>query len=118
LNSFAERFVRSAKEECMDRMIFFSEAALWRATQEFLAHYLRERNHQGLEIGCLFFMTNRKTQDQSNAINASLAASGATPARAYPLWDGSESVADYAKKVNLRPRKRSISATALRWNWC
>jgi len=32
-----------------------------------------------------------------------LAASEATPA--YPLWDGHESVADYAKKVNLPPTK-------------
>ncbi len=33
----------------------------------------------------------------------SLAASEAAPA--YPLWDGVESVADYAKKVNLPPTK-------------
>jgi len=29
-------------------MIFVSEAALWRAASEFLAHYHGERNHQGL----------------------------------------------------------------------
>jgi len=39
LNSYAERFVRSAKGECLERMIFFSEAAIWRAASEFLAHY-------------------------------------------------------------------------------
>jgi len=49
LNSYAERWVRSAKEECLERMIFFSEAALWRAAQNFLEHYHRERNHQGLD---------------------------------------------------------------------
>ncbi len=35
------------------------------------------------------------------AFAASLSA--AEPARAFPLWDGVESVADYAKRVNLPP---------------
>jgi transposase InsO family protein len=47
-NAFAERFVRTIKSECLDRMIFFGEASLVRAQREFLAHYLGERNHQGL----------------------------------------------------------------------
>jgi len=49
LNAFAERFVRSIKEGCLDKMIFFGERALQRAITEFLAHYHQERNHQGLE---------------------------------------------------------------------
>ncbi len=49
LNSYAERFVRTIKEECLARMIFFSEASLRRAIHEFVEHYHRERNHQGLE---------------------------------------------------------------------
>jgi len=48
LNAWAERFVRSIKEECLDRMIFFGERALRRAIREYIAHYHRERNHQGL----------------------------------------------------------------------
>ena len=48
LNAWAERFVRSIKEECLDRMIFFGERALRRAIREYLAHYHRERNHQGV----------------------------------------------------------------------
>jgi transposase InsO family protein len=48
LNAYAERFVRSIKDECLDRMIFFGERSLWRATREFAAHYHAERNHQGL----------------------------------------------------------------------
>ena len=36
---------------------------------------------------------------------ASLSASESAPAHAYPLWDNHESVADYAKKVNLPPTK-------------
>ena len=43
------QFVRSIKESCLDRMILFGERSLRRASREFLAHYHRERNHQGLD---------------------------------------------------------------------
>jgi transposase InsO family protein len=46
LNAYAERFVRSIKEECLD--VFVGQASLHRAVTEFVAHYHRERNHQGL----------------------------------------------------------------------
>ena len=49
LNAFAERFVRSIKEECLDQMIFFSEKSLRYAITEYVAHYHGERNHQGLD---------------------------------------------------------------------
>ena len=49
LNAFAERFVRSIKEECLSRMIFFGPASLQHAIRQFMAHYHTERNHQGLE---------------------------------------------------------------------
>jgi transposase InsO family protein len=49
LNAFAERFVRSIKEECLSRMIFFGPASLQHAVRQFIAHYHTERNHQGLE---------------------------------------------------------------------
>ena len=48
LNSYAERFVRSIKEECLSRMIFFGRASLRHAITQYLSHYHRERNHQGL----------------------------------------------------------------------
>ena len=48
LNSQIERFVRSIKEECLHRLIFFGESMLRRAVGEFLAHYHGERNHQGM----------------------------------------------------------------------
>lgn len=47
LNAYAERWVRSVKEECLSRMLLFGEAALCRALNEYLAHYHHERNHQG-----------------------------------------------------------------------
>ena len=48
LNAYAERFVRSIKESCLDRMIFFGEESLRTAIQNFVAHCQGERNHQGL----------------------------------------------------------------------
>ena len=48
LNAHAERFVRSIKESCLDRLILFGEQSLRRAIREFVTHYHHERNHQGL----------------------------------------------------------------------
>ena len=51
LNAYAERWVRSAKEECLSKLILFGEASLRRALTAFLDHYHQERNHQGLASG-------------------------------------------------------------------
>jgi transposase InsO family protein len=48
LNAYMERWFRSLKSECLDRMIFFGERSLRNAVREYLAHYDAERNHQGL----------------------------------------------------------------------
>jgi transposase InsO family protein len=47
-NAYAERFVRSIREECLDRLMLFGERRLLRVLDEFVAHYHGERNHQGL----------------------------------------------------------------------
>ena len=47
-NAHAERFVRSLKEECLNRVILLGERHFRRTLAEFAAHYHRERNHQGL----------------------------------------------------------------------
>ena len=47
-NAHAERFVRSIKESCLERLILFGESSLRTAVQNFIAHYHSERNHQGL----------------------------------------------------------------------
>ena len=49
LNAYAERFVRTIKEGCLDQMIFFSEDSLRQAIHEVVIHYHQERNHQGLD---------------------------------------------------------------------
>jgi putative transposase len=48
LNAYAERFVRSIKEECLSKMIPIGQGMLRRAPRECLEHYDRERNHQGI----------------------------------------------------------------------
>ena len=47
-NAYAERFVRSIKDECLSRVIPFGERHLRQTIAEYVAHYHRERNHQGL----------------------------------------------------------------------
>ena len=48
-NAYAERFVRSIKDECLSRVIPFGERHLRRTIAEYVEHYHRERNHQGLD---------------------------------------------------------------------
>lgn len=54
LNAFAERFVRSIKDECFSKLILFGELSLRRATSQYLQHYHQERNHQGKDNLLLF----------------------------------------------------------------
>jgi transposase InsO family protein len=49
MNSVVERFVRSAREECLDHLIIVGERHLSRVLQEFAFHYFNTlRPHQGL----------------------------------------------------------------------
>ena len=55
LNAFIERYMRSMKDECLDRMIFIGEKSLRRALAEYEPHYHTERNHQGLSNNIIDF---------------------------------------------------------------
>ena len=48
-NAYAERFVRSIKYECLNRIIPFGEGHLNLAIRNYIEHYNAERNHQGIE---------------------------------------------------------------------
>lgn len=48
-NAYAEPFVRSIKEECLDRLIPIGEGHFRRAVAEYVEHYHAERNHQGID---------------------------------------------------------------------
>ncbi len=54
LNAFAERWVKSVKDDCLSKLILFGEASLRRALREYLVHYHVERNHQGKSNVLLF----------------------------------------------------------------
>jgi putative transposase len=48
-NAFAERWVRSIREECLDRVMILDEHHLWRVLSEYAAYYNARRPHQGIE---------------------------------------------------------------------
>ncbi len=48
LNAYAERFVRSIKEECLSRVVVLGEPHLRLLVNDYVEHNHRERNHQGL----------------------------------------------------------------------
>jgi len=54
LNAYAERWVRSVKEECLSKLILFGERSLQRALHHYEMHYHQERNHQGKDNLLLF----------------------------------------------------------------
>jgi putative transposase len=53
-NAFAERWVRSVKQECLSKLVLFGAGPLSRVLAEFSAHYHAERNHQGKDNHLLF----------------------------------------------------------------
>jgi putative transposase len=47
LNAYAERWVRSVKDEALSRLMLFGERSLQHALTEYVAHDHAERPHQG-----------------------------------------------------------------------
>ena len=47
-NAFAERWVRTAREECLDHLFLVSERHVQHVLQEYLGYYNQARPHQGL----------------------------------------------------------------------
>ncbi len=48
MNAYCERFVRSISEECLDHIVFLSEEHLHEYVVGYLAHYNKQRPHQGI----------------------------------------------------------------------
>ena len=63
LNAFAERFVLSIKSECMNKLVVLGERHLRHAVGEFVEHYHRERNHQGLDSRLLIALLARRNDN-------------------------------------------------------
>ncbi len=68
LNSYAERWVRSVKEEALSKLILIGEASLRRVLQEYLAHYHQERNHQGKGNVLLFPSSKAPTTGRNQSV--------------------------------------------------
>jgi putative transposase len=64
LNAYAERWVRSVKEECLSKIILFGERSLRRALSEYVEHYHAERNHQGKSNVLLFRRTTNNRREE------------------------------------------------------
>ena len=64
LNSFAERWVKSVKEECLSKLILFGEKSLRHALREYVVYYHQERNHQGKENLLLFPASDQLPQSE------------------------------------------------------
>jgi putative transposase len=47
-NAFAERWVRTVREECLDKLIVINQQHLRQVMQEYTAYYNRARPHQGI----------------------------------------------------------------------
>ena len=47
-NSFAERWVRTVRQECLDPILIVNERHLRRVLQEYIAYYNQARPHQGI----------------------------------------------------------------------
>jgi transposase InsO family protein len=58
LDAYAERWVRSVKEEYLSWLILFGEASLHHALTQYVAHFHHERNHQGKGNVLLFPMVS------------------------------------------------------------
>jgi hypothetical protein len=65
LNAYAERWVRSVKEECLSKVILFGESSLRRALSHYVDHFHAERNHKGKGNVLLFpRATDRQREGQ------------------------------------------------------
>jgi transposase InsO family protein len=65
VNAYAERWVRSVKEECLSRMLLCGEASLRHALTQDVEHFHHERNHQGKGNVLLFPVVSPGTARQS-----------------------------------------------------
>ena len=49
-NAFAERWVRTVREDCLDHLLVLSRRHLERILDEYVAHYNRARPHRSLDL--------------------------------------------------------------------
>jgi transposase InsO family protein len=52
MNAYAERFVRSLRQECLDHFVIFTENQLRRVVKSYIDYYNNYRSRPPLEILC------------------------------------------------------------------
>jgi putative transposase len=50
-NAYAERWVRTVRTECLDRMLILGRGHLQRVLREYVGHYNHQRPHRGIDLG-------------------------------------------------------------------
>ncbi len=68
LNAYAERWIRSVKEECLAKLILLGEGSLRRALRHYEAHYHVERNHQGKNNVLLFPLPTQAVRGEQEKV--------------------------------------------------
>jgi len=99
LTPHIERFMRSVKEECLLKMIFFGESSLRRAVMAYVDHFHTERNHQGQDHRILV---------PSNEVGRN----AGTVKRRQRLWWNFELLLSRSGLIMLRWLKRRLVAWA------
>ena len=86
LNAYAERWVRSVKEECLSKIILFGEHSLRRALCEYVEHCYAERNHQGKDNVLLFPRTTDIQHEGAVQCRERLGGLALLPSRSGVRW--------------------------------
>ena len=89
LNAFAERRVRSVKEECLSQLILFGERSLRKALSQFQEHYHAERTIKARTTCCssLPLLGLSPVGDVASAVENALAAYSGTTAAPHEYFD-------------------------------
>jgi len=69
LNAYAERWVKSVKEEVLSKLILFGEASLRLSLSAYLVHFHTERNHQGKDNVLLFPVSTKAGKRAEGSVN-------------------------------------------------
>jgi len=62
-NAFAERWVRSVREECLDKILILNERHLHRVLATYVDYYNHARPHQGLAQECPVLLVRSTARD-------------------------------------------------------
>src|SRR5215510_3892111 len=87
LNAYAERWVRSVKEEALSRLILFGESSLRHVLNEYVDHYHHERIIRGRATCCSFLRQGAKVKARFSVANGSGGSLNTTSAKPHEFFD-------------------------------